>query len=88
MKRVRAAYNNAYRRMHYMPRNVSVRPRQISHLVTTFDTLLRNNLYRFLQRYASSSNFFIRSLKISHAFCKSSFFLNCLTLLYDGDQLT
>jgi len=29
MKRLRAAYNNAYRIMHYMPRNVSVRPHQV-----------------------------------------------------------
>jgi len=36
MKRLRAAYNNAYRIMHYIPRNVSVRPHQVSHCVTTF----------------------------------------------------
>ena len=28
MKHLRAAYNNAYRIMHYIPRNVSVRPHQ------------------------------------------------------------
>jgi len=49
MKRLRAAYNNAYRIMHYIPRNVSVRPHQISHRVRTFDALLRNILYRVLQ---------------------------------------
>ena len=36
MKRLRAAYKNAYRFMHYMPRNVSVRPHQVSHRVTTW----------------------------------------------------
>jgi len=45
------------------------------------------NLYRFLQRCASSSNFFIRSLQMSDAFYKSSFFLSYLTLMYDGDHL-
>ena len=30
MKRLRAAYNNAYRIMRYTPRNVSVRPHQVS----------------------------------------------------------
>jgi len=69
------------------PRNVSVRPHQVSHRVKTFDALLRNNFHRFLQRCASSSNFFIRSLQMSDAFYKSSFFLSCLTLMYDGDQL-
>jgi len=63
MKRLRAAYNNAYRIMHYIPRNVSVRPHQVSHCVRTFDAVLRNNLYRFFVRCASSSNFFIRSLQ-------------------------
>jgi len=63
MKRLRAAYNNVYRIMHYIPRNVSVRPQQVSHCVRTFDALLRNNLYRFFIRCTSSSNFFIRSLQ-------------------------
>jgi len=48
MKRLHAAYNNAYRIMHYIPRNVSVRPHQVSHCVRTFNVVLRNNLYRFL----------------------------------------
>jgi len=86
MKRLRAAYNIAYRIMHYIPRNVSVRPHQVSHCVTTFDAVLRNNLYRFLIRCTSSSNFFIRSLQMFDAFYKSSFFLNYSTLLY-GDQM-
>ena len=61
MKRLRATCNNAYRIMHYITRNVSVRPHQVSHCVTTFDAVLRNNLYRFFIRCTSSSNFFIRS---------------------------
>jgi len=86
MKRLRAAYNNAYRIMHYITRNVSVRPPQVSHCVRTFDAVLRNNLYRFFMRYTSSSNFFVQSLQMSDAFHKSSFFLNYSTLLY-GDQM-
>jgi len=86
MKRFRAAYNNAFRIMHYIPKNLSVRPHQVSHRVTTFDALLRNNLHCFV-RCASSSNFFIWSLQTSDAFYKSSFFLNYLTLFCDSDQL-
>ena len=86
MKQLRAAYINAYRIMHYIPRNVSVRPHQVSHCITTFDAMLRNNLYRFFIRCTSSSNFFIRSLQMSYAFYKSSFFLNYSTLLY-GEQM-
>jgi len=51
---LRAAYNNAYRIMHYMPRNVSVRPHQVSHCVRTFDAVLRNNLYRFFIRWTET----------------------------------
>ena len=86
MKRLRAAYNNVYQIMHYILINVSVRPHQVSHCVTTFDAVLRNNLYRFFIRCTSSSNFFIRSLQMSAAFHKSSFFLNYSTLLY-GEQM-
>jgi len=87
MKRLRAAYNNANRIMHYIPRNVSIRPHQIGHYVRTFDAVLRNNLYRFFIRCTSSSNFFVRSLQMSDAFYKTSFFLNYSALLYDGDQM-
>jgi len=87
MKRLRAAYNNAYRIMHIIPRNVSVRPHQVSHCVRTFDAVLRTNLYRCFIRCTSSSNFFIRSLQMSDAFYKSSFFLNYSTLLYGGDRM-
>jgi len=52
-----------------------------------FDAVLRTNLYRFFIRCTSSSNFFIRSLQMSEAFCKSSFFLNYSTLFYVGDQI-
>jgi len=35
--------------MHYIPRNVSVRPHQVSHCVRTFvDAVLRNNFINFL----------------------------------------
>jgi len=86
MKHLRAAYNNAYRIMHYIPGNVSVRPHQVSHRVRTFDAVLRNNLYRFFIRCTSSSNFYIRSLQMSDTFYKSSFFLNYSTLLYGGQM--
>ena len=87
MKRLRAAYNNVCRNMRYIPKNVSVRPHQVSHCVRTFGAVLRNNLYRYFMRCASSFNFFIRSLQMSDAFHKSSFFLNLLTLLCGGDQM-
>jgi len=87
MKRLRAAYNSAYRIVDYIPRNVSVRPHQVTPCVRTFDAMLRNNLYRFFIQCAYSSNFLIRSLQMSDAFYKYLFFLNYSTLLYAGDQL-
>jgi len=75
MKRLHTAYNNAYRIRHYIPRNVSVCPHQVSHCVTPFDALLRNNLYCFFQHCESSYNFFIRSLQMSDAFTNLCFSL-------------
>ena len=86
MKRLHAAYNNAYRIMHYIPRNVSVRPHHVNHCVRTFDAMLRNNLHRFFIQSTSSSNFFIRLLQMSDVFYKSSFLLNYSTLLYGGQM--
>jgi len=77
VKHLRAGCNSAYRIMHYIPRNVSVRPHQVTHYYArTFDSLLRNNLYRFFILCASSFSFFIRSLQMSDAFYRSSFFVN------------
>ena len=76
MKRLHAAYNNAYQITHYITRNLSVHPHQVSHCVRTFDAVLRNNLYWFFIWCTSSSNFFVLSLQMSDALYKSSFFLN------------
>ena len=42
MKRLRVAYNNVYRIMQYIPRNVSVRQHQANHCVRTYGALFRN----------------------------------------------
>ena len=75
IKRLRVSYNNAYRIMHYISRNVSVRPHQVNHCVRNFTAMLRNNLYRYFKRCATSSKFFIRSLQMWDLFYKTSFFL-------------
>ena len=36
---LRITYNNAYRILHYIPRNASVRPHQVNHCVRTCDVL-------------------------------------------------
>jgi len=85
MKSSRAAYNNAHRIMHYIPRNVSVRQHQVTQCVRTCDALMRNNLYQLFTRCTSSSNFLNGSVQMFDAFYKSALFLNYSRLLYDGD---
>jgi len=70
--------HNAFRIVHYIPRNASVRSHQVSHRVTTLDAYWEIIYTAFC--CASSSNLFIQFLQISDAFYKFSFFLNCLTL--------
>jgi len=85
-KRVRVTYNNAYPILHYISRSVCVRPHHATHFVTKFDVLIRNNLYVFMQRWASSSNSFIRSLDLlPDTFYKSPFLsLSNKTFMYDS----
>jgi len=66
----------AYRIMHYILRNVSVRPHQVSHCVRTFDALLRNNLYRFWVglRCASYPTFLFDRFKCLMLFTNLHFF--------------
>jgi len=49
MKRLRAAYNNAYRIMHHIPRNVTVRPHRSTivsgHLMLCWETTCMDFLY-------------------------------------------
>jgi len=78
------------RNVAYIPRYVSVHPHQVNHYIKYFDALflmVGNNLYGFVQRCASSTNFLVRLLQMSGAFYKSSFFQNYSMLLHDGDQL-
>jgi len=87
MKRLQVAYNNAYKFMHHIPRNVSVRPHQVNRYIKSFDTLFRNNLNGFVQQCASLCYFFMRLLQMSEVLYKSSFFHNYSMHLRDGDQL-
>ena len=51
------ACRNAIFFMHCIPRNVKCSPTPGNHCVRTFDALFENNLYGFVQRCASSSDF-------------------------------
>jgi len=56
MERLRSAYNNNYQIVHYITRNASVSPHQVTHYFRTFDALFRNYLYGFIRQCGSSSN--------------------------------
>jgi len=52
-------------------------------LIPCFFFLIRNYLHAFIQCPASSSNFYIRLLQMSRAYCNFPFFSVYATLLYD-----
>jgi len=62
MKHLHAAYNNAYRIMHYILRNISVRPHQVSHMLRLLMPYLEIICITSYIVHLPSSNFFIRSL--------------------------
>jgi len=74
MKYIRVSYKHICRILHYFPRNVSFGQHQATYFVRTFDSLIRNNLYAFVQRCAFRYNFFIGSLQLFDVLCKSPFF--------------
>ena len=81
MSRLRAAYNNAYRIMHNIPRFVSVRQYQVEDCVFTFDALYRRLLWSFTNRCLSSSNSLLQCLWNSEVLFRTGFHKdNFLTL--------
>ena len=74
--------------MHYIPRNVSVRPHQVSHcLKTVVWSRAEKQLVSIFYTMHIFIQLFIRSFQLSDAFYKSSFFLNYSTLRYGGDRM-
>jgi len=87
MKRLRATYNKVYRIMHYIPRNVSVRPHKTSHCVRTLMPCWKTSCIDFLDAAHLHLTFLPDRFKCLMLFTKSSFFLNYSKLLYNGYQL-
>jgi len=73
-KSLRVAYKDTYRIFRYIPRNVSVRPRQVS--ILSFVALIRNHLYAFCSTMRILMYCFNPSLELSDAFYKPPFFLH------------
>jgi len=71
MKRVRAAFNNVYQIVQYTPRNVSVRPHQVSHCVRTFDWEKNETFEQIVATLKAAyikkkNNVYARHLLVSH----------------------
>jgi len=86
-------YNNTYRSLHYIRRNLSVCPHQAACFVKTFDILTRNNLILFFNDiYAVGLHLHVTflSAKFSYLmrFAKHHFSLNIYVMhLYENDRM-
>ena len=84
IRRLRVAYNNAFRMIHGLPRHTSPSVQQIFFNVLIFNALIRKSLFNFVKRCRTSTNHWINALMISDVFYKSKYFhMNCNTV-YEG----
>ena len=56
IRRLREAYNDAFRTIHGLPRHTSASVKQILFNVYTFDALVRKSLFSFIKRCRVSPN--------------------------------
>ena len=56
LNHLRVAYNDSFRLIHWLKRNVSARELQVKANIPTFDALQRKLIYRFIERCCLSSN--------------------------------
>ena len=81
-RRIKVAYDDAYRILFNLPRYASARTHQVENNVVTFDALLRNLLFLFVRRCQNSQNVRIANLMFSSAFYKSPFHVHFEKLLH------
>ena len=62
IRRLRVAYNDAFRMIHGLPRHTSASVQQIFFNVHIFDALIRKSLFSFVKRCRASTNFWINAL--------------------------
>ena len=65
IRRLRVAYNDAFRMIHGLPRHTSASVQQILFNVYTFDALIRKSLFSFVKRCCASPNLWINALMSS-----------------------
>ena len=62
LNHLRVAYNDSFRLIHGVKRNVSARELQVKANIPTFDALQRKLIYRFMERCCLSSNVYVSSM--------------------------
>ena len=60
--KIRVAFNNAYRKIFGLPKRSSASAMYATHNICNFETMLRKNIYGFMQRLEHSTNTIIRNL--------------------------
>ena len=60
--KIRVAFNNAYRKIFGLPKRSSASTMYATHNICNFETMLRKNIYGFMQRLDHSTNTIIRNL--------------------------
>ena len=89
-KKMTVAFDNVHRRMHNLPWRCSASAMYVNYNLPNLDTVIRRNLFGFIQRLSISHNSIIRALehswhiKIKHWDCwtKILYLIMILTLSY------
>ena len=81
MNHLKVAYNDSFRFLHGLRRNVSARELQVQYNILTFDALRRKLLYRFLERCRASSNIYVNYTVNRDYFYESRYYTYCIQLL-------
>ena len=81
LNHLRVAYNDSFRLIHWLKRNVSERELQVKANIPTFDALQRKLIYRFIERCCLSSNVYVNYTVYSNFFYQSDYYKHCLQLL-------
>ena len=62
IRRLRVAYNDAFRMIHGLPRHTRASVQQISFDVLNFDAVIRKSLFNFVKRCRASTYLWINAL--------------------------
>ena len=81
LNHLRVAYNDSFRLIHGIKRNVSATELQVKANIPTFDALQRKLIYRFIERCCLSSNVYVNYTVYSNFFYQSDYYKHCIQLL-------